>query len=308
MPYVMGIDGGGSAVRVAVLAADLTICGQSTGPTTNPSVVGRDAARRTIQAAMREALGASALLPGQIAAVGIGVAGAAMTHAEDWLRAVVAEVTPQARVVPSADYEIALVGAHGERRGVLVLAGTGSLAYGVNAAGESALVGGWGYLLGDEGGGFWIGLEGLRAAVRGVEGRGPATALSGLLLEALRLGAPRELIGWLYHGEAARTREIAALAPLVFAQAEAGDSVAVQIVNRAADELAAAARAVTRQLGMDRPRIAFAGGLLSAETPLRRALCAALELPTVPEPRHPPVVGAALLALAALGADAWEEG
>jgi N-acetylglucosamine kinase-like BadF-type ATPase len=75
--YLMGIDGGGSTVRVAIVTPDLTVCGQSQGPTANPSIIGMEAAAQTIQRAIREALATANLSPEQIAAVGIGVAGAA---------------------------------------------------------------------------------------------------------------------------------------------------------------------------------------------------------------------------------------
>jgi len=103
---VMGIDGGGSGVRVVIATPDLAICGQSEGPAANPSVIGTDAAAVTIQAAMRAALDAAGLAADQIAAVGIGVAGAATTHSAGWLRQVVAAVMPQARIISSTDYEI----------------------------------------------------------------------------------------------------------------------------------------------------------------------------------------------------------
>jgi len=185
-PYVMGIDGGGSRLRVAVLARDLTILGESQGPTASPVVAGPDAAAETIRAGMRAALAAAGVRPQQIAAVGIGIAGALPRYSEGWLREVVAAVLPGAVVVPSIDYEIALVGALGERRGVLVLSGTGSLAYGVNAAGESALVGAWGYLIDDGGSGYWFGQQALQALARAADGRAPATTLTRAVLEALR--------------------------------------------------------------------------------------------------------------------------
>lgn len=297
--YVMGIDGGGSTVRVAIVTPTLQVSGQVEGATANPSVVGPEQAATTIQQAMRDALHAAHLTPGQIAAVGIGVAGAAARHSADWLREVVAAVVPQAVIVPSADYEIALVGALGQRQGVLILAGTGSLAYGINAAGDSALVGGWGYLIGDEGSGYWLGAQALRAVVQAVDGRGPSTDLTAALLDSLELPDALAVIPWLYHAHAARTREIARLAPLVLAAA-AGDSVAHSLVTRAAQDLVQMAQTVMRRLGMPTPDIAFAGGLLSAENALSRALCAHLDLPAIPAPRHPPVIGAALLARLAL--------
>jgi len=294
---VMGIDGGGSGVRVVTATPDLAICGQSEGPAANPSVIGTDAAAVTIQAAMRAALDAAGLAADQIAAVGIGVAGAATTHSAGWLRQVVATVMPQARIISSTDYEIALVGALGRREGVLVLAGTGSLAYGVNAAGQSALAGAWGYLLDDAGSGYWIGIQALQAVARAADGRAPTTALTPALLGPLGLHEAQDLVPWLYRAAAPRTREIARLAPLVLEAAEAGDPVAEGIVSRASSELALAARTIIRRLDMDAPPIAFAGGLLTNDTLLSRRLCAALGLDAAPVPRYPPVIGAALLAL-----------
>ncbi len=293
----MGIDGGGSTIRVVIAMPDLAVLGESQGPTANPSAIGAEAAAQVVQTAMHAALDAAGLRPDQIAAVGIGIAGAAARHSAAWLRATVAEVTPQAAIVPSADYEIALVGALGERRGVLVLAGTGSLAYGVNAAGETALVGGWGYLLDDQGSGYWIGLQGLQAVVQADDGRGPATTLTPTLLDALGLGKPLDLIPWLYRSETPRTREIAHLAPLVLDQAAACDPVAQQIVTQAVEELAGAAQTVMRRLKLEQPRWAFTGGLLTTANPVSEGLCRTLGLDRLPTPRYAPVIGAALLAL-----------
>jgi N-acetylglucosamine kinase-like BadF-type ATPase len=232
----------------------------------------------------------------RVAAVGIGVAGATASHSRDWLLEVVSAVLPNTCVVPSADYEIALVGALGQRLGVIVLAGTGALAYGVNAAGETALAGGWGYLLGDEGGGYWLGHEGLQAVLRADDGRGPGTSLAAALLPALGLPTARDLIPWLYHGGTPRTAEIAALAPLVLEAAEDGDSSAASIVTRGAHELARASGAVKGRLGYTDAPIAFAGGLLTQPNLLSTALCARLGLDALPRALYPPVMGAVLLA------------
>ncbi len=295
--YYMGIDGGGSTVRVVIMTQDLTICGQSEGTTANPGVVGKESAASTIHQAMRAALDMAGLMADQIAAVGIGVAGAAAHHSADWLRAIVEAVTPQAQIVPSADFEIALVGALGQREGVLVLAGTGSLAYGVTAAGDTALVGGWGYLLDDAGSGYWIGIRALEAVVRAADGRGPRTTLTSEMLTALGVQKPLDLIGWMYHSAGVRTREIAQLTKLVLEQAEDSDQVAQAIVSRAVDELALAAQTVIRRLNMNAPEFAFAGGLLTDDNLLSRKLCAALGLSAIPVALHTPAVGAALLAL-----------
>ena len=294
--YLVGIDGGGSTVRAVVATPDLVIVGRAEGSPANPGVVGRAQAARAIREAMDAALEAGGVAPDEVAAVCLGVAGAAASHSAAWLHDVAAGVTPDALIVPSADYEIALVGALGARRGVLVLAGTGSLAYGVNARGRSALVGGWGYLLGDEGSGYWLGMRGLKAVAWADDGRGPQTALSAALLEALGLAAPRDLIPWLYQSGEPRTQAVARLAEVVLDTAAQGDAVALALVAQGAGHLARAARTVMRTLGMRRPPVAFAGGLLGAPNPLSEALCARLRLTELPVPRYPPVMGAVLLA------------
>jgi N-acetylglucosamine kinase-like BadF-type ATPase len=302
-PLVMGVDGGGSTTRVVVTSLDLQVRGSAQGTTASPSVAGRETATRTIQAAMRAALTAADAAPDDVAAVALGVAGASVYHSKAWLLTVASAVLPDALIVPSADFEIALVGALGERRGVLLLAGTGSLAYGVNAAGETALVGTWGYLVDDAGSGYWLGQQVLRAVARASDGRGPQTQLTDRVLDHLSLDRPLALIGWLYHAETARTRDVAALAPLVLAAADDGDAVAQSIVAAARDELVLAAQTAVRRLSMAAPRYAFAGGLLTSPNRLSTAVCDALGLAAIPQPQHTPVIGAALLARLALESD-----
>ncbi len=296
----MGVDGGGSTVRVAVVDAALQVHGEASGPAVNPNALGREEAGRRIVAAVQAALASAEAAPEQVRAVGIGVAGADTAHAADWLRAVVAAAAPGAQAVLSSDYEIALVGGHGARRGLLLLAGTGSLAYGVSAAGEAALAGAWGYLLGDEGSGYWLGAQGLRAVVRMDDGRGQPTALAPALLNALGLETAQALIPWLY--AAPRVSEVARLAPLVLACAADGDAVARRLIEEAARELALAARAVRHRLGLDAtaPPV-FTGSLLAADNLLRDEVCRLLGIGAPVTPRYPPVIGAALLARDAAG-------
>ena len=157
MSYYLGIDGGGSNLRVALVGESLSPIVEARRGTVNPNVVGFDEAKALIQSAVEEVMIAGAPLR----AVGIGIAGASLAH--DWMRSVITEVLPDVPVTTALDVEIALVGALGAHEGVLVLAGTGSVAFGVNAAGQTAQAGGWGYLLGDEGSGYWLGVQALRA-------------------------------------------------------------------------------------------------------------------------------------------------
>lgn len=293
--FVVGVDGGGSKVRAAVVSADLNIHGQSEGGSANPNAAGSDAAMQTIQTCIYSAVKAAGIDITQVRAVGVGIAGADMIHARQWLQQVIAGIMPHARLAASSDYEIALVGAHGERRGVLLLAGTGSVAYGINSAGDTALVGGWGYLAGDEGGGYWLGMQALRSAIRHFDGRGPATTLTEALFEQHSLHTRAGIVAWLYGDH--RISEVAALAPIVLEHSAQGDPIARQIVETAARELALMARAVYHRLGMEHLPLMFSGSLLTTRNSLSSLLCELMKQAALPSPRYPPVIGAALLAL-----------
>lgn len=296
MAYYAGIDGGGSNLRVVITDETFTAVAQAQDTTVNPSSVGRSAAAGRITAALTAALDRAGLQASQITGVGIGVAGASAEYAADWLREIVRGVLPDSVCVPGSDMEIALVGAHGARCGVLVLAGTGSVALAIDQQGRQARAGGWGYLLGDEGGGYWLGLEALRAVTRAADGRAPATVLTDTVLEHLGLESVQAITIWLYAPQVTRTRDVAGLAPLVCACADDDDPVAQGIVRRAADELVILCRTVMNQLDMAGAPVAFAGGLLTDRTAVQSALCAALGLEGPPVAKHPPEIGAALLA------------
>jgi glucosamine kinase len=298
MTYVIGIDGGGSNVRVVVSTPDLKIVGQGSGGSANPNSVGREAAAQSLLTAVRAALADAGRTPDDIAAAAAGVAGALSPEVQAWLHDLLGAVLPGVPLIVTLDLEIALVGAHGRRCGVLILAGTGSAAYGVNEAGESLLVGGWGYLLGDEGGGYWIGLQALREVARAADGINPdGTRLTKTILDALNLTEPRQVVPWLY-GQS-RVKDVAALAPLVLAAAD--DVVAGGIIASGAAQLNKLVDTLRKRLHFDNAPIAFAGGLLSEPNPLSLQLCAALELPALPVSKYPPVMGAVILALESIG-------
>jgi glucosamine kinase len=296
MSYWMGIDGGGSHLRVAITADDLTILTQVMDSTANPNIVGHDLASERVRNAFNLALSQAGLKPEDLMGIGVGIAGASATHSAEWLQSLTDSFAPGIPVALSSDLEIALVGACGERRGVLILAGTGSAAYGINETGESVQVGGWGYLISDEGGSYWIGRHALQLLTRHADGRQhlPVTFVK-TILEALDLTAVSDLIPWLYHSRQSRNREIASLAPIVLQYAEQVESV-LQIVDFAAQELMQLHSTVVRRLKMADAQVAFAGGLLENDNALSKRLCELLRLNKRPIPKYSAVIGAALLA------------
>ncbi|GAB4571205.1 MAG: BadF/BadG/BcrA/BcrD ATPase family protein [Anaerolineae bacterium] len=294
--FYIGIDGGGSNVRAAVVDESLRVLGTGHGSAVNPGVVGHTVAMSRIHRAVADAISEAGVHRDAISAVGIGIAGAAANHAEAWLREVLTGVLPRALAAPSSDVEIALIGAHGGQPGVLVLAGTGSVALGVDHAGRRARAGGWGYLLGDEGGGFWLGVEAMRAVARATDSRGPATTLQTRVFDALQVNSTQAMVQWLYGLQPVNVQAVARLAPLVCEAAVEGDPVAEQLVKHGAQELAGLVEAVITRLSITQPRIAFAGSLLTEPTPVRDQLCRLLGIAAPVDPLYPPVIGAALLA------------
>jgi len=301
-PFFMGIDGGGSRLRIAVTDASLTAAAKLTASAANPNIIGHDTAREHIRSSIGRALKQAHLVADSISAVGIGIAGASKLHSREWLISTVEARLPSSLLVPSSDLEIALVGALAQRHGVLLLAGTGSAVFGIAPTGRTRQIGGWGYLLGDEGGGYWSGLQVLRHIIRKSEtsdadfGRANFDSFSHKVLGELGLAAPRELIPWLYQGQQSAVLRVAAIAQIALQQAQLGERDAISILQQAAIQLVSQLELVTRQLEYERAPIAFAGGLLDNSNVLSMDVTRRLKLKSRPIAQYPPVMGAALLA------------
>jgi N-acetylglucosamine kinase-like BadF-type ATPase len=233
--------------------------------------------------------------------VGAGFAGGSDPSDLRALARGLARAFPRAKVGVATDAEIVLLGALGEFPGAVVVAGTGSIALGVSGR-RRARSGGWGPLLGDEGSGFALGRSGLTAALRALDGRGRPTRLARSLLRALRARGAMDLLDVVKRGQLP-TERIASLAPLVLGEAERGDAVAREIVEREAEELALAAAAVLRRLRLPRGPVAVAGGLFASErfrAAFRRKLRARLPHARMIHSTSPAEEGALALARARL--------
>lgn len=164
------------------------------------------------------------------------------------------------------DAHIALTGALAGEPGIIAIAGTGSIAYGRNAAGKTARAGGWGYAMGDEGGAFDLVRQALRAILRFDEGWGPATNLREALLGATGAQDANDLLHRFYTPEYPRAR-IASFAPLVNEAALHGDQAAREILHHAAQALATYVAAVRRQLFHrgETSNVSYIGGVFASE-------------------------------------------
>ncbi|MYD08785.1 MAG: hypothetical protein F4X02_01960 [Chloroflexi bacterium] len=297
-PLFLGIDGGGSTLRVAVVGLELETLTTVSGPSANPNLIGHAAAQALIRRCVNQALAQANATPADISAAAIGIAGASNTHSRDWLAQTLKPALPQSLLAPSSDLEIALVGALAQRYGILLLAGTGSAVYGVAPDGAHLQIGGWGYLLGDDGSSYWIGRQLLRHVIAVYDAGAPVERdpLSRRCLNALGLEQPRELIAWLYRRDEAPAARIAGLTRIVIDCANEGCDAAMEILDRAASILVALVAAMRERLDYAEAPLAFAGGLLDNDNYLSNLAAKQLGLDSRPLAQHPPVIGAALLA------------
>ena len=193
------------------------------------------------------------------------------------------------------DQEIALRGAM-DGPGIAVIAGTGSICFGKNQAGQTARSGGFGHLIDDGGSGYALGRDVLSTAVQALDGRCPDTAILERVYHRLGREDPGAIVSFVYD-ETTDKAAIARFSSIALALAEEGNPTAQAILNRGAGELYALAAAVQRQLGLEGRPIALLGGLLSGENPYRRAVARKLAgLGTVIYPAHDALWGAAQMA------------
>ena len=193
------------------------------------------------------------------------------------------------------DQEIALRGA-ADQPAVAVIAGTGSICFGKNGAGETARSGGYGHLIDDGGSGYALGRDVLSAAVRAIDGRGNGTAILNAVYERLNAGQPGQIVSFVYSPDTDKSM-IAQFSHIALSLAQEGDETAIAILENGARELYALVAAVQRKLGLEGCPIAFLGGLIAGDTVYRRVARKHLSsLGTVIFPAHDALWGAAQMA------------
>jgi glucosamine kinase len=244
--HVLGIDAGGTKTVCYLADANGTIIGEGRGTGANLQAHGELEVEKVLHGIIEQAVGDRAIVP---AATCVGIAGADRTDDHRTVRGIMRRLGFRSHTLVVNDALIALVAAVGDDPGVVIIAGTGSIAYGVNQDGGAARAGGWGYVLGDEGSGFWIGREALLAVVRAADGRGPRTGLTALVLEHFTLEEVSGLVHQVYDRGLHRPA-VAALGAVVERARAQGDVVAGEILRRASEELTRAAASVIERLHM----------------------------------------------------------
>ena len=267
---VVGVDGGGSKTRVLVADERGLQLGSAEGLGSAVREGEAERSAEVIAAAVRDALASCQMthvLP-KVLCVGVAGAGRERERQTLWQALVSRELAEE--VVVHADAAVALDDAFGDGPGILLVAGTGSVAFGRSPTGVFGRVGGWGPVCGDEGSGAWIGRKSLSVVTAAADGREPDTALTGAVLTAAEVNDVSDLISW---SAAAEPAKLATLAPVVASVAESGDLRANALLSLAAEELVLHVRTLARKLFVDERAacpVALAGGLLTAGSALRK--------------------------------------
>lgn len=305
MEYVIGIDGGGTNTFGLLSDLEGNIYAQSRNGPSNFQVVGINKAISVIQDITEHLRASLPSLSQPIKAIGLGLAGVDIEQDADLIKKHVEGLNIAQHVYVVNDTEIALIGGVGGDRGVAVVAGTGSAAFGCDGKGNKAHVGGWGWILGDEGSAFDIGQQGLRAVIRALEERGEFTSLVCSLIQRWQLCNSDELISALRSKTWSRN-DVANMAEWVAITANNGDGVAQQIIRQAGEELGLLATCVIRKLQFnDEFRIVLTGGVFQAGDiiiePLKQKVHAVAPHAILAPPLYPPVLGAIFMAWRKLG-------
>lgn len=296
MNYVIGVDGGGTKTLALLADRDGHVIASGVSGASNYTAVGFEAACAALESAIDLARKNH---PGEISALCLGLAGAGrqddMEHFQIWAFT----KFPGTAVKVVNDAEILLAIGSPTGAALALICGTGSIVYGRTTTGELIRAGGWGYLFGDEGSGYAIGVATLRAVMQEYDGRGPATVLTELVLERRGLSSPAELVRSIYGAESPRL-EVASLSDLVEQAASQGDRVALAILDEAARELSRTVAVVYPKLGTATAPLVISGGTILHGTYLQTAFHHACEnlglMFTMVRPVPQPAEGAVQLA------------
>ena len=309
MRYVLGVDAGGTQTRCCMADSEGQILGYALGGPANKNFVDPEAAKAAVTEPLNNLLG-SVESPAHIdAAVMTGA------HLHPDINGILSDSRQVAKILSIDEFEASLAAglcATGQWKpqcpGAVIMAGTGSFCKGRNSQGETRYAGGWGPLIGDEGSGYAIGREALRAMAKSADGRGKTTALTRAVMGHFNIPDPADIRKPLYDPPLKR-HELAGLAPLAFEAAETGDGVAQGILKQAGRDLAQLAEPVLGALFDEKQSfpIVLSGGILARKSDVTRALATEIEAfrPNAEMifPELQPVYGALVIGLDSVGVD-----
>ncbi|GAA3408441.1 N-acetylglucosamine kinase [Paenibacillus hodogayensis] len=283
---LLAIDGGGTKCLVVIADTEGNTLGQGRAGSCNYQGNGLEAAGEELTQGIREALADWARNAGvspdygqiEVDCAVFGIAGLDTDYDRAIISGFVLESLERLsiranHIMIENDGFAALSGATAGQPGILVIAGTGSIVFGINERGETARAGGWGHIVGDEGSGYWIGKQAVTAILKSYDGRGRPTGLASLILPRLGLNNEEDLFNWVY-GSDYSVDKLGELSRLVSQAASDGDPEAERILSDAVQELYTGVSAVVEQLQLkDKPfKIILQGGVLQNDILVRDQL------------------------------------
>ncbi|BAZ30431.1 ATPase, BadF/BadG/BcrA/BcrD type [Cylindrospermum sp. NIES-4074] len=308
MNYVLGIDGGGSKTVCVLMDDNRQVLGRGEAGPSNYQSIGIAATLKSIKSAIQEAIEITNNV--KISAICLGLAGAGRAADIEIIKKLIQELPIVRELQPANfiicnDALIALLGGISHDVGIVVAAGTGSIIFGRNHQGKTKRVGGWGYILGDEGSAYKIAVAGMQAALKAYDGREISTSLVEDFKQHLSLTNIEDLIEVIYR-RGWGVKEIAALAPIVDFAAASGDEIANQIIDNAVNELVKATSTVIEAIFNSESilEVVTTGSVWRGRCKMQERFATSIvryfSFVRVIYPRHEPAMGAGLLALQSL--------
>jgi Predicted N-acetylglucosamine kinase len=297
----LGVDGGGTKTQVVLINQEKQVLAEAFAGASNPLRVGIEKAAANIFTAVNKACDISGKSRGDIVAIECGLAGVRREDLRQVMRKLIIQHFRIKKVEVVTDAEIALYGTTLGKEGLVVIAGTGSVCIGQNSKGRKFSAGGWGPLAGDEGGGAGIARRAMQAIAKASDGRGKPTSLSEVAVEYFRAGRLEDLSVAIYAPQIDNAR-IAGFARYVIEEAQKGDEVSIELLEEAGKELGLAAKAVIRELKLERRKfpIGTVGGIFNAgelvTKPLIETVHEIAPKAYITKPKFAPAVAAAEMA------------
>ena len=271
MRYYIGIDGGGTHSRLLAIDLNGRVVGVSHGKSTNVESNSLTVVKQHFQMLLKTFLDQTGCDIADCAALCFGTAGVDTEDSRRMIECMVDSLNLSCPIRVVNDAEIALFANTQGEPGVMLIAGTGSIGYGSNAQGRTWRVGGFGYILGDDGSAYWVAREGIALALKAFDHSGPGTRMINDFCKALGIREFDMIVDYVYQKNKS---DLARLSHVVTSAHEAGDPMATEVMRRALDALTLIVTTVMRELQMDdRPYpLLFGGGFLTHTPWLMRRL------------------------------------
>lgn len=306
MEMFIGIDGGGTKTEAAAVDGDFRLLASCRGGSTNPYAVTFEDAVSELESLLDRILSMPELEYYTCKGICLGMSGISTIKEKESVSSFIQEYQLRRGlsfpIAMKSEAEISLMAALEREDGILIISGTGSIAFGRTPDGQLFRAGGWGHLLGDEGSGYQIGLQALKAVMKSYDGVLPGTLLTGLIIESLQMSSVSDLKGYIYQPSIGKP-EIAGFARQCIEAADAGDEAACSILSEEARELSSTAAALIRQHPqLERSEVVLTGSVFAHSRLFRDTFRDDLlgrypSLSFHAEPSgHTPAAGAALLA------------